>query len=293
MGVATRNASNRAWRRHARTNHREGVTADRVAIVRYGVRSTPRLRRRRTGPRSDPRDSFRVSFRFLTRGISDLRRVGNSACGRTRTRPRWRRTRLRRRRCTTRPLGSASARSANVRFLPFFPASKIPSVLASADAHVVTIKHGLEGVVVPSKMYGILAAGRPRRARAEANRRRIVGRSRGLWRGGRSRQAREVVAIMRSLAGDPDRLGAMGRPRGPRHLDMRERVNSEISVHPRRERVNPDAPGNVVEETAVLVSGGASFQRRLNGLRKKPFSSGGRCFSTDVNCVLSTGFSLS
>ena len=49
----------------------------------------------------------------------------------------------------------------NVRFLPFFPASKIPSVLAAGDAHIVTILRGLEGVVVPSKMYGILAAGRP------------------------------------------------------------------------------------------------------------------------------------
>jgi glycosyltransferase involved in cell wall biosynthesis len=48
-----------------------------------------------------------------------------------------------------------------VRFLPFFPASKIPSVLAAADAHVITVKRGLEGVVVPSKLYGILAAGRP------------------------------------------------------------------------------------------------------------------------------------
>src|SRR4029077_1162553 len=49
----------------------------------------------------------------------------------------------------------------SVRFLPFFPASRIPSVLAAGDAHIVTILRGLEGVVVPSKMYGILAAGRP------------------------------------------------------------------------------------------------------------------------------------
>jgi UDP-N-acetylglucosamine:LPS N-acetylglucosamine transferase len=49
----------------------------------------------------------------------------------------------------------------NVRFLPFFPASKVASVLAAADAHIVTIKRGLEGVIVPSKMYGILAAGKP------------------------------------------------------------------------------------------------------------------------------------
>jgi colanic acid biosynthesis glycosyl transferase WcaI len=49
----------------------------------------------------------------------------------------------------------------NVRFLPFFPSSKICSVLAAADAHLITVKRGLEGVVVPSKMYGILAAGKP------------------------------------------------------------------------------------------------------------------------------------
>jgi colanic acid biosynthesis glycosyl transferase WcaI len=49
----------------------------------------------------------------------------------------------------------------NVRFLPFFSGSKISSVLAAADAHLITVKRGLEGVVVPSKMYGILVAGKP------------------------------------------------------------------------------------------------------------------------------------
>jgi glycosyltransferase involved in cell wall biosynthesis len=58
-------------------------------------------------------------------------------------------------------LKNASAGIPNVRFLPFFPAGKISSVLAAADAHVITIKRGLEGVVVPSKMFGILAAGKP------------------------------------------------------------------------------------------------------------------------------------
>jgi len=58
-------------------------------------------------------------------------------------------------------LESACLDIPNVKFLPFFPSSKIPSVLAAADAHVVTVKRGLEGVVVPSKLYGILAAGKP------------------------------------------------------------------------------------------------------------------------------------
>ncbi len=58
-------------------------------------------------------------------------------------------------------LEAAAANIPNVRFLPFFPAGKISSVLAAADAHLITVKRGLEGVVVPSKMYGILAAGKP------------------------------------------------------------------------------------------------------------------------------------
>jgi colanic acid biosynthesis glycosyl transferase WcaI len=49
----------------------------------------------------------------------------------------------------------------SIRFLPFFPAIKIPSVMAAGDVHVITVKKGLEGVVVPSKLYGVLAAGRP------------------------------------------------------------------------------------------------------------------------------------
>lgn len=48
-----------------------------------------------------------------------------------------------------------------IRFLPFRPANEVPLVLSSGDLHVVTIKRGLEGVVVPSKLYPTLAAGRP------------------------------------------------------------------------------------------------------------------------------------
>src|SRR5467141_1440402 len=48
-----------------------------------------------------------------------------------------------------------------IRFLQLRPASEIPLVLSSGDMHVVTVKRGLEGVVVPSKLYPTLAAGRP------------------------------------------------------------------------------------------------------------------------------------
>jgi colanic acid biosynthesis glycosyl transferase WcaI len=57
----------------------------------------------------------------------------------------------------------------NVRFLPFRSAAEIPYVMAAGDLHVVTVRRGLEGVVVPSKLYSILTAGRPILAVAPAS----------------------------------------------------------------------------------------------------------------------------
>ena len=56
---------------------------------------------------------------------------------------------------------AAAANTSAVRFLPFRPASEIPFVLGAGDIHIVTVKRGLEGVIVPSKLYPILAAGKP------------------------------------------------------------------------------------------------------------------------------------
>jgi len=50
---------------------------------------------------------------------------------------------------------------ANVRFLPYTPKDRLHGAFASADAFVVSLKAGIEGYIVPSKVYGILAAGRP------------------------------------------------------------------------------------------------------------------------------------
>jgi colanic acid biosynthesis glycosyl transferase WcaI len=49
----------------------------------------------------------------------------------------------------------------NVRFVDFQPSERLPEVLAAADIHVVPLKRGLARSSVPSKMYSILAAGRP------------------------------------------------------------------------------------------------------------------------------------
>ena len=108
-------------------------------------------------------------------------------------------------------LEAAAARSTNVRFLPFFPPNKIASVLAAGDAHVITIKRGLEGVVVPSKMYGILAAGRPIIALAsQQTDAASLGARYGFGVAADPDNPAELVAIVRALLGDPERLAEMG-----------------------------------------------------------------------------------
>ena len=49
----------------------------------------------------------------------------------------------------------------NVLFLPFQPVEKLGSILTACHAGLVTLRNGLEGIAVPSKIYGILAAGVP------------------------------------------------------------------------------------------------------------------------------------
>ena len=48
-----------------------------------------------------------------------------------------------------------------VRFLPYQRRERLPLSLSSADVHVVGLAKGLAGYVVPSRLYGILSAGRP------------------------------------------------------------------------------------------------------------------------------------
>jgi glycosyltransferase involved in cell wall biosynthesis len=48
-----------------------------------------------------------------------------------------------------------------VRFLPYQPRELLARSLSSADLHYVGLARGLSGFVVPSRLYGILAAGRP------------------------------------------------------------------------------------------------------------------------------------
>jgi colanic acid biosynthesis glycosyl transferase WcaI len=56
---------------------------------------------------------------------------------------------------------AAARQLTNVRFLPPQPREDLAASLGAADLHLVTMHPALTGLVVPSKVYGALAAGRP------------------------------------------------------------------------------------------------------------------------------------
>jgi colanic acid biosynthesis glycosyl transferase WcaI len=191
----------------------KGVTAERVAIVRFGVEidvessAAPELD-------SEVIRAIRTDFRFVLLHAGNLgfygawetllagaRELEADGVGLVFVGDGAQRARLE----------VAAARSTNVRFLPFFPPGKIASVLAAGDAHVITIKRGLEGVVVPSKMYGILAAGRPIVALAPLQTDAAsLGAREGFGVAADPDNPAELVAIVRALLGDPARLAEMG-----------------------------------------------------------------------------------
>ena len=54
-----------------------------------------------------------------------------------------------------------SAAPGNAEFRPYVAREQLSESLSSADAHLVSLKPALEGLIVPSKFYGILAVARP------------------------------------------------------------------------------------------------------------------------------------
>lgn len=105
----------------------------------------------------------------------------------------------------------AAANLPRVRFLPFFPVDKIPSVLAAGDVHIITVKRGLEGVVVPSKLYGILAAGKPVLAVAppETDVAHLAV-ERGFGLAADPDRPRDTAEALQMLAANPERVRALG-----------------------------------------------------------------------------------
>jgi colanic acid biosynthesis glycosyl transferase WcaI len=120
---------------------------------------------------------------------------------------------------------------ANVRFLPFQPREQLRWTYASSDVCLVSLKPGLAGYIVPSKLYPILAAGRPYIAAVEGSTEvaALTGRH-GCGVMVQPGDAPGLAAAVRRLADD----------RGGRHA-MGARARSAAEMFSREQQVNAHA----------------------------------------------------
>jgi glycosyltransferase involved in cell wall biosynthesis len=63
--------------------------------------------------------------------------------------------------CYTDLQNMVSEQDRNISFAGFIEEAKLPLRLAAADMHMISLRQGWEGIVVPSKFFGSLASGRP------------------------------------------------------------------------------------------------------------------------------------
>jgi colanic acid biosynthesis glycosyl transferase WcaI len=106
---------------------------------------------------------------------------------------------------------ATSAGLSNLLFKPYQPLSALSASLSTADIHWISLRPEVEGLIVPSKVYGILAAGRPILAVTDPNGEiaRLV-RSQGCGLQVSPGDAVGFADAVQFLARTPDRAAVLG-----------------------------------------------------------------------------------
>lgn len=106
---------------------------------------------------------------------------------------------------------AAARRLTNLRFFPYQPKHLLHESFAAADAFLISLKPGLEGYIVPSKLYGVLAAGRPYVAAVDPScEAAVLGRDHrcGVWAAPGDPDA--LAGAVAALFDDPEGTRVMG-----------------------------------------------------------------------------------
>jgi glycosyltransferase involved in cell wall biosynthesis len=99
----------------------------------------------------------------------------------------------------------------NVKFMPYQPKENLGESLTAADLHLIPLAPGTAGCLVPSKIYGILAAGRPFIAMMEANAEvASIAREHAVGFVVRPGDVDELTRTIRDSVDAPERLAQMG-----------------------------------------------------------------------------------
>ncbi len=97
------------------------------------------------------------------------------------------------------------------RFMPYQPRQALAQSLGACDVHWVSLNPKLEGLIVPSKFYGIAAAGRPIVMIGELDGelgRLVTAQSCGFTV--KPGDAGALIGVLRRLANEPDTVAQMG-----------------------------------------------------------------------------------
>jgi len=130
---------------------------------------------------------------------------------------------------------------ANVTFQPYAPRERLSESLSAADVHLVTLQPRLEGLIVPSKFYGIIAVARPVIfiGAPDGEVARLIQES-GCGYVVEPRDSASLVDHIRHLATHRDEAEAMGR----RGRELYEAQFSPSKALPDWERILAEAAGD-------------------------------------------------
>lgn len=99
----------------------------------------------------------------------------------------------------------------NLIFKPYQPLAALSALLSAADIHWISLRPSLEGLMVPSKVYGILAAGRPLLAVTDpAGEIANLVRTHGCGVQVTPGDAEAFAGAVQKLAGDREHAAALG-----------------------------------------------------------------------------------
>jgi colanic acid biosynthesis glycosyl transferase WcaI len=101
----------------------------------------------------------------------------------------------------------------NVTFRPYQPREILPRSLTVPDCHIVSLRPSLEGLIVPSKLYSSMAAGRPVIfvGAQDGEISRLMQSSPAFGISVAADDVNGLVNAIEDLAGDRDRSSALGR----------------------------------------------------------------------------------
>jgi len=156
----------------------------------------------------------------------------------------------------------------NLLFAAYQSEATLADTLAAADVHLVCLRPELEGLVVPSKLYGILAAGRPALFWGDPD--GEVARELRRTAAGLSVAAGDGAALAAAIEGlrtDPAQCAAMSRAARAAYL---ERYTRELAAARWLEVLGPVAGDRDFASRSAKARPGTCWLSRRRILRRRP-----------------------